>query len=408
MSLKEVLEMSMEELFNTYDENNATKVLILKVMVFISPVLRQCGIYFTGPIALITDNYQQANRITKDLAGFAPHELTGTTVKEKELKMVLQSAEYELIPFWFSRGKGSSSNIQYMEEFCRIDNSHEDAIGGHVVLIAFSGGIPPEIMDYVIGKVYLTTKDKSHGKKNKCNEVFLKVLIDYVLENFPAIRREIETLAEKWNQEEAGILALLAAEKVCRMMIEDAGFLSAIEDKYIKNCIKAAGILAKEWTMSDMEVDWKEQFLRVFYESTEWIPDILNRERVRARDIKRLEELPVSDSEYYYLSISLFHSICESMLVTVSIDYIKRILAEEEFIIGEGKLRNYQTVKVSVITEYGAVIRIRKIRLNRLKIDRQGKLSWYEIIKLKKGCVENDEDCGIGEGTGKLALFEGC
>lgn len=408
MSLNESLERYREHLLNAYAGNDADKAMILKVMVSIYPLLRQFGIYFTGPVALITDSYQQANQIMKNLSGFSPQKLTGTAVKGKELKKVLQGTEYELIPFWFYRAKESCSNIQYMEEFCKTGDAFGEMIGGPMVLVAFSGGIPLEIVDYFAGRVYLITKAKDEGGKNGCDEEFSKTLIDYVLENFSAIRREIESAAEEGEQGEPGILAFDAAERVCRMMIEDAGFPENVKDTYIENYIKAVGALVKEWTISAMEGDWTEQFLRVLYEAAECIPDILNREQLLEGDMEKLETLPMFDAEYYYLATTLFRNICEPLLGTVSIDFIKKTLADENIIIGEGVSRNYQTAKVQVVTEYNTTTRIRKIRLSRLKIDREGSLSWYEKIKLKEGCDEDEKDCCVGKGFGELLLSEGC
>lgn len=377
-----------------YDESEVEKMMILKTMISIYPVFKQSGLGFTAPVALITNTTQQSKRVIKDLSGFVPCKLVPTDISKKELRETLTEAEYELIPFYFMKGKGSILSLCEMNSFCVTEDiSNEDI--SRVVMVVFSGGIPSEACEHLAGKLHIRTGGLSSYVDNPASKEYLNYMINYVKSNVSMIRKIINDMMRTgFSQESSGSIILRITGAVYRSMVEDLAYSSGIKDEYNANREKAVKELCDEWEIGASDENWIMQFQKLFYKAAEWMPGILEREHVMADEIEKLEYFPMYDSKYYYLPESLFYKICEPILGTVALDEIKDTLEENDIIKGEGKMRNYRTVKVYITTVYGGEISRRRIRLVRTSLDQEGLLSWCEMIKAEKG-GEKDDDCYI-------------
>lgn len=123
----------------------------------------------------------------------------------------------------------------------------------------------------------------------------------------------------------------------------------------------------------------------IIYQSSYTIPGILNRDKIYAEAVMNIESWTIYDENYYYLSDKMLDKFCEPVKQSLSMRQIKEWLFNSGILVGEGKGRQYFTVKVPIVTEYGAVIQPRRLRLARTWLDLDGNLTWKETIEANGG-----------------------
>lgn len=95
-----------------------------------------------------------------------------------------------------------------------------------------------------------------------------------------------------------------------------------------------------------------------------------------------------------------FRFICERCISSASVAYVKSKLAEAGVLVLEGKARNYFTVKIEVVTVYGSILRVRRMKILREKFDQYGEFSVEELYKMSREEryeSEELEDCETWE-----------
>lgn len=397
MDLKEIMKKYLMDLKKRYGEA-AEIIIIVKTAIITYPVLQFYGFYFANPIAIIVDKISTLRMLIGELGGCTLDGIS-SAITNSELKKEVKNSKFEMLPILYRKSPNSNKNIQFLSDMLfsvNISTNFQKA-----VVIAFCGEIPIECREYIAGKICFKIGDICTSKNVLPSaEKFYHYLVKHVCTQSNLIELEFKELDENEEAKNSfshypGMEVFYAAEKILETILELES--SSAEEKRELKCLflNALDKMRKEWNLENPEQEWADTFRELMFEKAEEIPDILERDKITGEQMKLIDQSPVFDEEFYYISEELFAEVCVPISQTISLCKLKELLANAEVLKGEGKSRQYWTVKVKMTSVYGNMPNKRMIRLVRKKVDEGHIKSWKEVIQrntIKDISIKKKED----------------
>lgn len=390
MDVKALLVSYLKELDVKYGEQEGVKVLIIKTMILLYPILKQLGLGVAAPVALVINSINIAEAIMHDLYGVFTGCLSSIALPAKEMKKIYIETENEVKGVTYIRSPNSIPNLRMLQTVCQ-DGSIQGNIYPPLPVIIFPGAIAEETKEFLSGQMSVTLKSDItslifHDAGNGVSVSY--ELIQYIQDNWASVRLELSRLPENQDYRKAvadhpGIEMFFAAEKVLSMMCEGQDFPPEERNFYSIRCHRALNNIVNEWRIVSGGSEWLDILRDSILKSVPTVPGIADRHQVPAKVANEIEFWPLYDDDFYYLPYKLFDEACTAVCQSISTRDMKGLLVENGILVGEGKNRQYLTVKVPAITEYGAIIEPRRLRLHRKWLDLDGDLTWKELIDVK-------------------------
>lgn len=380
----------LKSLANQFSTTDFQKILIANIGIRLYPLFCAKGIRFTEPVGLVADSNAQLKKICNELAGFADTKraYASLDMKKSELETLYRSNEYELFYVDYYGGNKCEENLRYLRTLCHSPRNERC-----ISFVGFCGFVPEEITDCLAGTLYIQapTISRPHAGERDLRHEFTSFLLHYAQKNQNSIFREIErqTASDDFFQNEGnmGYRFFTAAHSVFRLILEDSKEQRNTLQIPLDHVITQ---LSEEFEPVETDIQETEnQFRRMLFSSIENIPQIVNREKVSSEDMENLGNLPMYDSNYYYLPEATLREICKPWAETFSFTKLKNLLKSAGLIVTQGSKREYFTVKVQAVAVYGNIIQTRAAKIPREKIDQPGQLSWAEAIQAKGAYYEN-------------------
>lgn len=395
MDVKALLVSYLKELDAKYGEEEGIKVLIIKTMLLLYPILKQLGIGVAAPVALVIDSINIVGSIMHDLYGVITGCLSTIAHPTKEMRKIYIETENEVLGITYIRSPNSIPNLRMLQTACQ-DGSIPGNMYSPLPVIIFPGAITEETKEFLSGQMSVALKldITSVVFYDDGNSVSVSYeLIRYIQDNWASVRSELSRLPENQDYRKAvadhqGTEMFFAAEKVLRMMCESQNFPPEVRNFYSIRCHRALDKIVNEWRIVSGGSEWLDILRDIIHKSATAVPGIVDRHQVPAKAVKEIELWPLYDDDFYYLPCKLFDEACAAVCQSISTRDMKGLLLENGILVGEGKNRQYLTVKVPAITEYGAIVEPRRLRLHREWLDLAGDLTWKELIDAK---FENEE-----------------
>lgn len=400
MDLKEIMKRYLMDLKKRYGEA-AEIIIIVKTAMITYPVLQFYGFFFANPIAIIVDKMNILRMLIWELGGCVLDGIS-SAITNSELKKEVKNRQFEMLPILYRKSPNTNRNVQFLSDMLFSGNMSTNF--QKAVIIAFCGEIPIGCRGYIAGKIRFKTDGVCTTQNALPSaEDFYHYLVKFVCTQINVIELKFKELNE--NEEDKnelsyypGMEVFYAAEKILETILKLESF--SIEEKKELKCLflNALDKMKKEWNLEKPEQEWADTFRELMFEKAEEIPDILERDKITGTQMKLIDQIDqytVFDEEFYYISEKLFAEICVPISQTISLDKLKELLASAEVLKGQGKSRQYWTVKVTMTSVYGNILTKRMIRLVRKKVDEGRVKSWKEVIQknvIKDISIKKKED----------------
>lgn len=389
MDIKTIINNYIEELKTKYGQQEGIKILILKIMILIYPLLKEQGVGIGAPVALVVDSINIMESIMHDLNGVTNGRLSSTSVSQTEMRKNLEEIEYELVTMAYIKSQNSIPNLQILQAACQT-GSIQDGQFSVLPVIFFIGAIAEDAKEFVAGQMCITPRpnvlmlslcDRSNGVE------FTQMLIRYICADWAAVKLETNRLFKEEDYQKSvgetpGAEMFFVAVKILELLLESQGYPCTETKSIISQCQNILLDIINGWHIISDSSAWLDILHNSLQQSSASMPGILNRHHVPAGAIDKIDLWPLYDEEFYYLPSKMFDELMTTMSQSISTKDIKGLLVEKGILVGEGRSRQYFTVKVPIVTEYGAMLEPRKLRLRREWLDLDGGLTWREKIEI--------------------------
>ena len=366
---------------------NAWKIGLLQVLITAYPVLTENGIKLQRPIALIGEDEKAMQLLWNQLCLFPEQRMIPLSVMPKELEKKWLESEYGVFCCTYNRGRYTSQNIEQIAVKCQMV---DDRIDHQKLVLLFSNCCIPKEVD-VEGTMYFSHFDEVAPLKfdvAKFVHFFLnneELLLQKVREGVNEIQETPPILTAAKILLENYVLSESATEEIPYFLQQARCWQEKVYE---------------EWEGTENPEIYAIALNRAIVECAGVLPPVLNREYIKAEDIGVINEAIFYDEFAYYLPEQFFRFICERCISSASVAYVKSKLAEAGVLVLEGKARNYFTVKIEVVTVYGSILRVRRMKILREKFDQYGEFSVEELYKMSREEryeSEELEDCETWE-----------
>lgn len=361
------------------DQLNAWKVGLLQGLIIAYPVLAENGIKLQRPIALIGEDEKALQLLWNQLCLFPEQRMIPLSVMPKELEKKWLESEYGVFCCTYNRGRYTSQNIEQIAVKCQMV---DDRIDHQKLVLLFSNCCIPKEVD-VEGTMYFSHFDEVAPLKfdvAKFVHFFLnneELLLQKVREGVNEIQETPPILTAAKILLENYVLSESATEEIPYFLQQARCWQEKVYE---------------EWEGTENPEIYAIALNRAIVECAGVLPPVLNREYIKAEDIGVINEAIFYDEFAYYLPEQFFRFICERNIPSANVAYIKSKLAEAGVLVLEGKARNYFTVKIDVVTVYGSISRVRRMKILREKIDQFGEFTLQELSLMREEeTYESDE-----------------
>lgn len=363
----------------------AWKINLIKALILSYPLLTEKGFKLRRPIALILETEKEQQILWKKLCLFPKEQkLIPLTVKPKELEQNWTNAEYGVFYCSYIRGRYTSQNLERLLEKSQMVGAE---IENQKLILIFSVGCVPEDVE-VEGSLYFTDLSDVQNR-----EIDIRAFVQYLIQNEKSIMLSVKGGLENIQ---TNFAILMAAKLILeRFMIREI----SIEEiqKFLKSTSFHQGKVYEEWENTENSESYAVALYRMISENVDLLPPVLNRERVAAQEVDWIDEAIFFDDEAYYLPEQFFRFICERCISSASATYIKSKLAEAGVLALEGRARKYFTVKIDVVTVYGGIIKVRRMKFLRKKLDQYGEFTLQELSLMREEETYESEDWEVCE-----------
>lgn len=364
------------------------KLYLLQSLILSYPLLAEKGFKLNKPIALISETEKEQQILWNNLSFFPKEQkLIPLTVKPKELEQNWTNAEYGVFYGCYTRGRYTSQNLEYLlAQSQRV----ECGIEKQKMILIFSVGCVPEDVE-VEGSLYFSDLSDVQNR-----EIDIRAFVQYLIQNEKSIVASVKVELENMQ---TNFAILMAAKLILeRFMIRE---ISTEEiQKFLKSTSFHQGKVYKEWENTENSESYAVALYRMISENVDLLPPVLPRERIESQDMEWIDEAIFYDDEAYYLPEQFFHMVCEKHMLSASVAYIRAKLAEAGVLVTEGRARKYFTKKIEVVTVCGGIIKVRRMKILRKKLDQYGEFTLQEISLMREEeTYECDEweDCETWE-----------
>ena len=368
---------------------NAWKIGLLQVLITAYPVLTENGIKLQRPIALIGEDEKAMQLLWNQLCLFPEQRMIPLSVMPKELEKKWLESEYGVFYCSYNRGRYTRQNIEQIAVKCQMV---DDGIEHQKLVLLFSNCCIPEEVD-VEGTMFFSHFDEVAPLKFDVAK-----FIHFCLKNEIRLLQKVREGVNGIGIQEAH--PILAAAKILleNYAISESS-MEEIPDFLQRTCCLQDKVY-EEWESTENPEIYAIALNRAIMECADFLPPVLNREYIKAEDIGGINEAIFYDEFAYYLPEQFFLFFCERCISSASVAYVKSKLAEAGVLVLEGKARNYFTVKIEVVTVYGSILRVRRMKILREKFDQYGEFSVEELYKMSREEryeSEELEDCETWE-----------
>lgn len=224
-------------------------------------------------------------------------------------------------------------------------------------------------------------------------EIDIRAFVQYLRQNenrvMSIVKEELENVQENF-----------AILDVAKTILENF-LVREISTEEIPKFLKSTSFhqekVYEEWEDTENPEIYVIALNRAIGECVDQLPPVLPRERIEAQEVEWIDEAIFFDNEAYYLPEPFFRFICERCISSASATYIKSKLVEAGVLVFEGKARNYFTVKIEVVTVYGGIIKVRRMKLLRKKLDQYGEFTLQELSLMREEETYESEDWEVCE-----------
>ncbi len=362
------------------------KIGLLQVLILAYPVLATNGVKLQRPIALIGEDEKNLQLLWNQLCMFPEEQrLIPLSMMPKEFEKKWLESEYGVFYCSYNRGRYTNQNMERITVQCQmVDDEMEHQ---KLVLLFFNCYIPKEVD--VEGTMFFSHLD-GMASPFKCD---IEKFIHFFMRNEAGLLQKVR---EGVNEIQEAHPILTSA----KILLENY-VMSEISTKEIPEFLQKTSLLnekvQEEWEDTEKPEMYAIALNRAISENTDLLPPVLPRERVEAQDMEWIDEAIFFDHEAYYLPEPFFRFICERCISSASTTYIKSKLAEAGVLVFEGKARNYFTVKIEVVTVYGGIIKVRRMKLLRKKLDQYGEFTLQELSLMREEETYESEDWEVCE-----------
>jgi hypothetical protein len=368
----------MEGSEKTNMKNEERKIDLVKALILSYPLLGESGFKLNKPIALICED--EKKQILWEKLSLFPKEqkLIPLTVKPKELEKNWVNAEYGVFFADYRQGRYTKQNMEWLLEAAQMVGT--DIGSQKLILIFVTCCLPKDIN--VEGSLYFA--DLSGEESGINTHEFIHYLVRY--------ENRIKSFVKEGVENVLANFTILEAAKCIwqRFMIEQ------IREKEIPNFCKSIAVMMEDIYGEWEEIENPESYVIALYRAISknagLLPPFLSRERIEAQEMNLIDDAIFYDDDAYYLPEQFFRFICERNIPSASVAYIKSKLAEAGVLGLEGKSRKYFTTKIEVVTVYGSILRVRRMKILREKIDQFGEFTLQELSLMREEEIyESDE-----------------
>ena len=361
---------------------NAMVVLLMKTTIWLNPWLREHGIGFDKPVAVILEDKESIAQIVGELRGFETSSVKAITLPPKEIKAHFRTCTYAITFFEFQESRYAMDNLLYIRDVCGEINM--DISQRRLAVVFVVGGVSDKYAEYFSGFVYIPKASRRKAESNlECGNYFLHCVIDYVLEKPSAFTRLLEDdSAENFD----------IAGHVLKALIYSNPLMEESSDKYFEEIDASIEKLKYEWDRPGNSAAVCDLFYEALYNASGSVK-MYNRKKVPGISEEEIEQFLYYDKDYYYMPTKMFSGICNSVANPYGEKYIKSQLISTGALVTDCVSRRYGTVHTDLITAYGRSYRKRMIKLIRNCIDKEGYLTLQEA--LKEETEEEDKKRGI-------------
>lgn len=354
------------------------KIGLLQVLILAYPILVTNGVKIQRPIALIGEDEKNLQLLWNQLCMFPEEQrLIPLSMMPKELEKKWLESEYGVFYCSYNRGRYTNQNIEQIVVQCQMV---DDEIERQKLVLLFSNCCIPKEVD-VEGTMFFSHLDEV---------VLLKFdvakFVHFLLKNEAGLLQKVRE-GVKGIQEAPPILT------AAKILLENYA-MSEISTEEIPEFLQQTSLLHEK-----VQEEWEEivnpeiyaiALNRAIGECVDQFPPVLMREQIDGQEIEWIDDAIFYDEEAYYLPEQFFRFICEQCISSASVAYIKSKLAEAGVLVLEGKARNYFTIKIEVVTVYGSILRVRRVKILREKFDCYGEFTLQELYRMQK---EETYDC---------------
>lgn len=361
------------------------KICLLKALILVYPLWAEKGFKLNKPIALISETEKDQLILWKKLCLFPQEQkLVPLTVKPKELEQNWANAEYGVFYSCYARGRYTSQNLERLLEKSQMVGAE---IENQKLILIFSVGCLQKEVE-VEGSLYFSDLVDVQNR-----EIDIRAFVQYLRQNenrvMSIVKEELENVQENF-----------AILDVAKTILENF-LVREISTEEIPKFLKSTSFhqekVYEEWEDTENPEIYVIALNRAIGECVDQLPPVLPRERIEAQEVEWIDEAIFFDNEAYYLPEPFFRFICERCISSASATYIKSKLVEAGVLVFEGKARNYFTVKIEVVTVYGGIIKVRRMKLLRKKLDQYGEFTLQELSLMREEETYESEDWEVCE-----------
>lgn len=373
---KETFDESMNQLKLHYGED-AYKMLYLRTMVLLQPLLLKCNAGYYRPIVIVLPNMETAMTVRDDLSAFYRPEILSLSKSYEKIEAAVKDSEYEMLPFYLSQGKNLVENVEYLSTVNYTQGIQNDFKGKMIFI--FSEGIPAEATwKYSSGVVYIQAR-KSEVTGQAIKEKFFKELIkDISSWGEEGVRQCCEKSYMKGT--------VIYPFDTIKIILECSLGYSLEQEKRGIDRIK------QEWFFNESDEIWSLLIrIGLIEMSGKQLKAIYDKLMVKKGEDETFDEIILFDKESYFLSSKMFDQLCHKIAPGLGLNYIKNQLIRMGFLKGSFSDRIYYTQQITIVTDERGVCRYRCIELVREKIDKAGEISLQEHLRMRLKEVKTND-----------------
>lgn len=358
-------------------EEGFMRMLILAGMVMIYPVLANNGIKMHGPLALCADREDDFSDLLRIIGWGKEAETFLLSEPPKKLEKAVSGSRQGRVILRYVQGRYTGENLEMIS--AEMLRKGGDVSLEKICAVLFYGMlVKPE--NYA-GVTYVEKIFEDRDGQIEKIQNFLRELIQFIIKSESlAITGIKEKLVEKRIGGETEVLwaTIFALEaSALRSMTESAVI------PFRESLFKLGEKMEEDWfSAGDPEI-YAKAFGQCLYNYQQKLPKMLCRERVMGNEIQYLKEAAFFDDDFYYFPVNVVEEICQKIAPGESQLYVKSQLAEAGLLVCEGQLTKHYTKMTGIITVYGKVFRIRRVKIRRKKVENSQELTFLEFLQAR-------------------------
>lgn len=373
----------MDKLIANFNDSAMT-VFMMQLLSVIYPVLAEQGKHFTAPLLICFNTKSALEMFCEVLRIFDAMPVKTLAIMPKDLKKLLDKRGGTVLILKFVLGRYTKENLMQIEAAC--SDSYPIQYLQNLKIVLSVGGIPYEWKEHFAGVIYISGNAASDFSKEKSNEVVRKFLSYFIQRINNEREHEVyfKTIYEEFN-------IFHHVGDLISSFVYSTGVEKRDAIEMEKQITRTLEIIEREWSGASDPDSYAEAFRRLLISSAEWLPSkICDRMEVTGEYVNQIDQIIFYDEKNYYLTQENFNQICTTFEMNTSSNYLKQQLADAGMLQTEGKARMYYSKEIEIVTAYGQILRRRRVVLSRKKIDKDGELTFRELMEMK-GEDENNE-----------------